>query len=112
MDKIECQFSLRDLFRFNEKEFLEFKSKYGQSLIDSFMDVAITGITIAFMLRVVMLKSQNTVLDLVLPFVIFSFIAFVYYVNKVSSHVKHFFHPFVIPIVGVLSARKTMSQND
>lgn len=76
------------------------------------MDVAITGITVAFMLRVVMLKSQNTVLDLVLPFVIFFFIAVIYYVNKVSTLVKHFFHPFVIPAVGFLSARKTISQHD
>lgn len=28
-ERIENQFSLKEMFRFNEKEFLEFKSKYG-----------------------------------------------------------------------------------
>jgi len=68
-----------------EADFYEYKLGYSQSLIDNFLDVALTGISAAFLIRVVLLESRNTILDLVLPFTIFSLIAILYFVNKKSS---------------------------
>lgn len=73
--------------------------------------MALTGISAAFMIRVVLLESRNTILDLILPFTIFFVIAILYFVNQRTSKVKHYFHAVVVPLVGLLSARKTMSQN-
>lgn len=50
-------------------------------------------------------------LDLILPFVIFSLIAMLYILNKRTTSLKHYFHLAVIPIVGLLTARKSISQN-
>jgi len=57
------------------------------------------------------LESKNPILDLILPFVIWSLIATLYFINKRSTSLKHYFHIFVIPVVGLLTARKTISQN-
>jgi hypothetical protein len=43
------------------------------------------GITAAFIFRVIILSSQNAILDLILPFVIFMFIALAFYINKSTT---------------------------
>ena len=73
--------------------------------------MALTGISAAFILRIIILESKDIILDIVLPFTIFAFISGMYLINKRTKSMKHYFHRFVIPIVGVLSARKTISQN-
>lgn len=78
-------------------------------MLDNFLDVALTGISAAFLLRVVLLESKNTVLDLVLPFTIFFVIACLFFMNKKTEKIKHYFHLIVIPLVGLLTARKTIS---
>ena len=62
-------------------------------------------------MRVVVLESKNTILDLILPFIIFLLIAILYILNKRTTSLKHYFHVIVIPLVGLLTARKTISQN-
>jgi hypothetical protein len=73
--------------------------------------MALAGITVAFVFRILILRSSNAILDLILPFVIMMFIALVYYINKNTNQMKHYFHIVCIPLVGLLSARKTISQN-
>lgn len=63
-------------------------------------------------MRVVLLESRNRILDLILPFVIFSFIGLLYFINKRTDKFKFYFHSVALPIVGLLSARKTISQNN
>lgn len=58
------------------------------------------------------MNVNKTMLDIVLPFAIFSFIAIIYILNKQTTVVKNYFHALVIPLVGLLSARKSISQND
>ena len=94
---------------FHEKEFDEYKHDHSQRLLDNFLDVALTGISAAFLVRVVVLESKNTILDLILPFVIFLLIAMLYILNKRTTSLKHYFHVAVIPIVGLLTARKSIS---
>lgn len=94
---------------FHEKDFDEYKHDHSQRLLDNFLDVALTGISAAFLVRVVVLESRNTILDLILPFVIFLLIAALYILNKRTTSLKHWFHIAVIPIVGLLTARKSIS---
>jgi hypothetical protein len=44
--------------------------------------MALAGITVAFVFRILILRSSNAILDLILPFIIMMFIALVYYINK------------------------------
>ena len=69
------------------------------------------GIILAFIYRMLFLQSVNTILDMILPFVIMMLISFLYQFNKRSPQLKHYFHVVVIPIVGMLSAKKSISQN-
>jgi hypothetical protein len=91
---------------------LDYKRISSQRLLDNFFDVALLGISIAFMLRVVLMESKNTILDLVLPFVIFCVISTLYFVNKNTKKMMYYFHACVIPLVGLLTARKTIVQNN
>lgn len=109
---IDDQFSLQSAHStFNENEFNEYKIDHSQRLLDNFFDIALIGISAAFIFRVIILSSKNAILDLILPFVIFSFISLLYYINKKTTQMKHYFHMICIPIVGLLTARKTISQN-
>ena len=94
---------------FEEKDFDAYKQDHSQRLLDNFLDVALTGISAAFLMRVVILESKNTILDLILPFIIFLLIAILYIINKRTTSLKHYFHVVVIPLVGLLTARKTIS---
>ena len=60
-------------------------------------------------MRVVLLESKNTILDLILPFCIFSFIGLLYIINKRTDKFKFYFHSIALPFVGLLSARKSIS---
>ena len=93
---------------FKEKDFYEYKLDHSQRLLDNFMDVALTGISAAFLLRVLILESKNPILDLILPFVILIVIATLYFINKRTTSMKHYFH-IVVVLVGFLTARKTIS---
>lgn len=108
---VDSMFSLKSLHDFSEKEFQAYKHMHSKRLLDNFFDVALTGITAAFLLRLLVLESKDAILDLILPFIIFVFIACMFFVNKRTTLLKHYFHGFVVPIVGLLSARKTISQN-
>lgn len=113
MNLLESQIALRDRFSFDEEEYKNFTNAYSQELLDFFMDTSIMGISLAFMFRVVFMNINKTVLDIVLPFCIFSFILIVYWLNKImGSVVKRYFHAFFIPMVGILTARKSISQNE
>jgi hypothetical protein len=57
------------------------------------------------------LESKNALLDLILPFTILAFITLIYVINKQSKQFVKFFHVIVIPLVGVLTAKKTISQD-
>lgn len=97
---------------FEESEFDEYKLAHSQRLLDNFFDMALTGISAAFVYRIIILQSQNALLDLILPFVIFLFIAILYQVNRQTGLMKHYFHVVCIPVVGVLTAKKTIAQNE
>jgi hypothetical protein len=94
-----------------EQDFSHYKRDHSQRLLDNFLDVALSGISAALGLRIVILDRQNIILDLILPFIIFILIATLYFINKKTTSLKHYFHIVVIPIVGLLTARKTISQN-
>ena len=72
------------------------------------MDVALAGISLAFLIRVVVLESKKTILDLVLPFTIFLVLGILYFLNKKTTAIKHYFHTVVVPLVGLLTAKKTL----
>jgi hypothetical protein len=57
------------------------------------------------------LESKNALLDIILPFTILVFISIIYVINKQSKSFVKFFHVAVVPFVGVLTAKKTLSQN-
>jgi hypothetical protein len=73
--------------------------------------MALGGIIVAFVFRILILRSSNAILDLILPFVIMMFITLLYYINKNTNQMKHYFHIICIPLVGLLTARKTVSQD-
>ena len=105
-------FSLASQFKsFAEQDFQDYKAIHAQQLMDNFLDFALAGIVMAFLSRTMLFEINNPMLDLVLPFVIFSFIAALYLVNKKTGLVKNYFHAVAIPMVGILSARKAISQN-
>jgi tellurite resistance protein TehA-like permease len=108
---IDSFFSLKANHNFHEGAFQEYKQDHSKRLLDNFFDVALTGISAAFVLRLLILESKNAILDLILPFVILSFISLLFFINRRTDKVKHYFHGIVVPIVGLLSARKTISQN-
>lgn len=80
--------ALSNQFSFNEEEFKQFQNAYSKELMDKFLDFAIIGISVAFIMRVVLMNIEKTMLDLVLPFIIFSVIATVYTLNKMNNKVK------------------------
>ena len=113
MKVIDDTFSLQSAYTtFNEEEFSEYKKDHSQRLLDNFFEIAMSGITAAFIFRIIILSSQNAILDLILPFIIFIFITLAYYINKKTTQMKHYFHMIVIPFVGLLTARKTISQHN
>ena len=61
---------------------MAYKDDYSQRLLDNFFDVALTGISAAFGLRLLIMESKNYILDLILPFAIFLFISGMYLLNK------------------------------
>jgi hypothetical protein len=63
------------------------------------------------MFRIVMFTNDNAVLDLKLPGCIFLFMLIMHVINKNTSQMKHYFHIFAIPIVGILTACKSIFQN-
>ena len=67
---------------FQEREFDEYKLAHSQRMLDNFFDMALTGISAAFVYRMIILQSRNALLDLILPFVIFLFIAILYQVHR------------------------------
>ena len=97
---------------FKEKDFDEYKLDHSQRLLNNFLDVALTGISSAFFLRVIILESKNYYLDLILPFLIMVLILALWVTNKRWKELKHYFHAVVVPIVGLLTARKTIAQNN
>lgn len=97
---------------FKEKDFDEYKLDHSQRLLNNFLDVALTGISSAFFLRVIILESKNYYLDLILPFLIMVLILALWVTNKRWKELKHYFHALVVPIVGLLTARKTIAQNN
>jgi len=70
---------------FNESDFSDYKLDHSQRLLDNFLEVAIIGISAAFLLRVVILDRKNLILDLILPFVIWTFVAILYIINKKTT---------------------------
>lgn len=109
---LDTSFTLRGQFKsFEEKDFQEYKSAQSQQLMDNFLDFALAGIVVAFLGRTMLLEIKNPILDLVLPFAIFSFIAVLYMINKKTGLVKTYFHAVAIPLIGILSARKAISQH-
>ena len=86
-----------------------FKEDHSSRLLNNFLEVALAGISTAFLLRVLILEIKNTILDLILPFTIFMLISILYMINKNSSVLKHYFHISVIPMVGLLTAKKTIN---
>lgn len=75
------------------------------------MDLALAGISAAFFIRVMILENRNALLDLILPFMITCFIAIVFVINKKSKSFAKYFHAIVTPLVGLLTAQKTLTQN-
>jgi hypothetical protein len=94
---------------FKESKFNEYKQDYSQRLLDNFLDVALAGISAALLFRVFILENKNTFLDLILPLTIFLLIFILYMINKNTKFLKHYFHIMVIPMIGYLTARKTIS---
>ena len=107
---IDDIFSLKTIYpNIKESDFDLYKQEHSQRLINNFLDVALVGIIFAFGYRMLFLQSVNTSLDLILPFVIMMLISFLYQFNKRSPQLKHYFHVLVIPLVGMLSAKKSIS---
>lgn len=107
-------FSLEDEnFRFEEADFIDYKEMHAQRLLDSFFNMALLGISLAFMARIIFLQQWQTdaINDLILPFVIFAVIGFLYWVNSRTTQMKHYFHIFAIPLIGLLTSMKSLQQN-
>lgn len=112
LDFIDNKCSLKEKNKTDERDFNEYKLAHSQRLLDNFFEMAIRGITIALLYRLVVLqKAKNVNLDLFLPIGIFLVILIAYYINKQTSWMKHYFHILFIPIVGMLTAKKTIAQN-
>ena len=77
---------------FKEADFYEYKLDHSQRLLNNFLDVALTGISSAFFVRVIILESKNYSLDLILPFVIMVLILALWVTNKRTNKLKHYFH--------------------
>lgn len=105
--QIDNLLSLKD-GNFEEAEFEEYKLAQSQRLLNNFFDMALTGISAAFIYRLIFLPHPNAWLDLIYPFIIFLFVFIMYYVNYSTGQMKHYFHVVCIPIVGILTAKKTM----
>ena len=73
--------------------------------------MTIVGIVSVFLFRVVCLEARNTLNDLILPFAIFMLIAILYFANKRTISMKHYFNVLLIPGAGLLSAGKSIAQN-
>ena len=97
--------------RFNETDFIKYKEMHAQRLLDSFFDMALLGISMAFLFRIIFLWQIDAMLDLILPFIIFCFVGFLYWVNSRTSQMKHYFHICAIPAVGALTLMKSIKQN-
>lgn len=110
--QIDSKLTLRNSFTFDEEEYQKFQFQQSKDLMNKFLELSIVGITVAFMSRVVLMENNKTVLDLVLPFIIFSVFLGAFTLNKVSTIVKRYFHVSLVPLVGFLVARKTISQNE
>lgn len=96
---------------YQEDDFYQYKLDYSQRLLDIFLDMAIVGIVTVFLFRVVCIETKNTLNDLILPFSIFMLIAMLYFGNKRTTVMKHYFNVFLIPGAGLLSAFKSIAQN-
>lgn len=73
--------------------------------------MAVTMITIAFVARVVLMNSGDIMLDLVLPLGVTVTIVVLYCINKYTTQMKHYFQIFAVPLIGFLTARKSLVQN-
>ena len=95
---------------YSEEEFQQQREIHNQRILNNFLDASLAGILTAFMARIVLLKSYNAILDLILPFVILLFIGLLYGWNMYYHNLKRYFHGFAVPAIGLLTVRKSVSQ--
>lgn len=81
LEYADQKFSLKSS-AYSEEGFQKQREHQNQRILNTFLDVSLTGILTAFMIRIVLLRSYNAILDLILPFVILLFITVVYVWNK------------------------------
>ena len=72
IDKQEC----------DDDKFYLYKLDHSQRLLDNFLEVGFTGISVAFVFRLSILDHENTMLDLKLPLGIWSIMAMLFVINK------------------------------
>lgn len=96
-------------FCFKEDEFHEYKKDHAQRLLDSFLFMSFVGIVMVFCGRILFLRIRDPMLDFILPLAILVVVCGVYYVSKKTTQMKYYFHVCVIPVVGLLSAKKSVT---